>query len=91
MRFPKSRSMRLLVGACVFVSVGAIATVVQASIPDGNVIHGCYDSGGNLKVVSSLPCPKGYTNVDWNQKPGRKGRPAPTEQTLSRRAWSSPW
>jgi len=67
MRFPRSRKVRVLVGACVVVSVGAIATVVQASIPDGNTIHGCYESGGNVKVVASLPCPKGYPSLDWNQ------------------------
>jgi hypothetical protein len=46
---------------------GVVAAVVQASIPDGNVIHGCYDAGGNLKVVPTLPCPKTYTPLDWNQ------------------------
>jgi hypothetical protein len=75
MRFPTNRKIRLLVGACVVIAVGAIATVVQASIPDGNVIHGCYDAGGSLKVVPALPCARGYTGIDWNQQgpPGQNG------------------
>ena len=55
---------------------GALAGgIAWASIGDGGVIQGCYDSGGNLKVIASLPCPKGYTAVSWNQKgdPGPKG------------------
>jgi len=45
------------------------AGVAYASIPAANgVIQGCYDSGGNLKVVPSLPCPKGYTALQWNQQ-----------------------
>src|SRR5206468_1161609 len=30
-------------------------------------------SGGNLKVVAALPCPKGYTSLPWNQQ-GPKGQ-----------------
>jgi hypothetical protein len=55
---------------------GALAGgIAWASIGDGGVIQSCYDSGGNLKVIASLPCPKGYTAVSWNQKgdPGPKG------------------
>lgn len=43
--------------------------IAWASIPgDGGVIQGCYDAGGNLKVVAALPCPKGYTALQWNQQ-----------------------
>jgi hypothetical protein len=80
MRFLRGRKLRLLVGACVVVAVGAIATVVQASIPDGNTIHGCYDSGGNLKVVSAPPCPSKYTALDWSQT-GSAGAQGPTGPT----------
>ncbi len=67
MLFPRVRNGRLLVGACLVVGVGAIATVVQADIGGGGVIQGCYDSGGNVKVVAALPCPKGFTALSWNQ------------------------
>ena len=47
--------------------------VAWAAIPDSSgVIKGCYSSGGNLKVVSELPCPKGFTSLPWNQE-GAKG------------------
>jgi microcystin-dependent protein len=58
--------------------------VAWASIPgDGGVIQGCYDSGGNVKVVEALPCPRGYTPLQWNQRgepgppvtPGQPGTP----------------
>jgi hypothetical protein len=49
--------------------------VAWAAIPDsGGAIQGCYNSGGNIKVVSELPCPKGYTSLPWNQQ-GPKGDP----------------
>ena len=65
-------------------AVGAIAAtalaggIAWAAVPaDGGVIQGCYDSGGNLKVVSALPCPKGYTALAWSQQgpKGDKGEP----------------
>jgi hypothetical protein len=43
--------------------------------PDG-VIQGCYDGGGNVKVVQALPCPKNYTPFQWNEQ-GLKGEPGP--------------
>ena len=53
------------------VAIGGVAAGVAyatGSIPGGNgVIQGCYDNGGNVKVVSALPCPKGYTSLQWNQ------------------------
>lgn len=62
-------------------AVGAVAatalagSVARAAIGDGGVIQGCYDSGGNVKVVAALPCPKNYTPFQWNQQgiPGPKG------------------
>jgi hypothetical protein len=63
-------------------AVGAVTATVLAggiawgAIGDGGVIQGCYDAGGNLKVVSALPCPKGYTSLPWNQQ-GPKGEPGP--------------
>ena len=53
--------------------------VAWAAIPEGGVIQGCYDAGGNLKVVAALPCPKGYTSLPWNQQgvqglPGQSGK-----------------
>ncbi len=80
MRIPSSRNVRLLVAVCLVVGVGAVATVVQASIGGiggGGVIQGCYDSGGNVKVVAALPCPKGYTALQWNQT-GPTGGTGPT-------------
>ena len=63
--------MRVVVGACTVVVVGGIATAVQASIPGSDgVIHGCYDSGGNVKVIDTSKtksCPKGYTALNWSQ------------------------
>jgi hypothetical protein len=65
-------------------SAGAAATLVLAggvawaAIPgQGGVIQGCYDSGGNVKVVDALPCPKSYTPLPWNQQgiQGPKGDP----------------
>jgi hypothetical protein len=50
--------------------------IAWAAIGDGGVIQGCYDSGGNVKVVAALPCPKGYTAFQWNQQ-GPKGDPGP--------------
>ena len=51
--------------------------VAYATIGDGVVIQGCYDSGGNLKVVAAPPCPKGYTALQWNEQ-GPSGPAGPT-------------
>jgi hypothetical protein len=51
--------------------VGGTAFAVSSSIPDSaGVVHGCYDSGGNVKVIDTsvtTTCPKGYTSLNWNQ------------------------
>ncbi len=44
------------------------------------MILGCYDGGGNVKVVESYPCPKGYTQLQWNQQ-GVNGNTGPTGPT----------
>ncbi len=66
------------------VMVGGTAFAVSSSIPDSaGVIHGCYDSGGNMKVIDTsvtASCPKGYSSLNWNQQgpagsPGLAGSP----------------
>src|SRR5262245_2750514 len=52
----------------------AAGGAAYATIGDGGVINACYDSGGNLKLVSAPPCPKGYTALSWNQQ-GPSGPP----------------
>src|SRR5690242_8582077 len=72
-------------GHLVAATLGAVlATVLAggvawAAIGDGGVIQGCYDAGGNVKVVSALPCPKGFTQFSWNQQgiQGPQGIPGP--------------
>ncbi len=68
-----------LAGIVAALAAGAIAYATSA---DSNVIQGCYDSGGNLKVVQALPCPKGYTPLAWSQtgpagQAGPAGQPGP--------------
>jgi hypothetical protein len=60
---------------------GVIAMLLSGSLAwgapgAGGVIQGCYDGGGNVKVVTALPCPKGYTPLAWNQvgDPGAPGQ-----------------
>ncbi len=66
--------------------VAAIAAVAiaQAAIPDASgVIHACYKSNGNLRVVDSAAnCKKKETALVWNQTglqgiPGPQGQPGP--------------
>jgi hypothetical protein len=76
--------MKKLLAAAVLgalVATGLAGGIALAAIPgpDG-VIQGCYDSGGNVKVVSALPCPRNYTPFQWNQsgpqgEPGAPGAP----------------
>ena len=57
------------------VATALAGSVALAAIPGpGGVIQGCYDSGGNLKVVEALSCPKNYTALRWNQQ-GIQGLP----------------
>jgi hypothetical protein len=63
-------------------AAGAVVATALASgfawgaIGDGGVIQGCYDAGGNLKVVATPACPKGYTLLPWNQQ-GPRGLEGP--------------
>lgn len=71
---------RELIAGLVGATVGTVLAggIAWGAIGDGGVIQGCYDAGGNLKVVAALPCPKGFTPLQWNQQgiqgpPGRDG------------------
>lgn len=66
-----NRRVKLISGAVVL-TLAIAGGVAYAAIPDGGVIQGCYDTGGNLKVVPAAPCPKGFTSLPWNQQ-GPKG------------------
>ena len=67
-RWLARRSARLVVLVVVVGGVAAGVAYATGSIPGANgTIQGCYDSGGNLKVVASLPCAKGYTALAWSQ------------------------
>jgi hypothetical protein len=81
MRWSLFKSLRpspALVVAIVALALAA-GGVAYATIPDSNgTIHGCYDSGGNLRVIDTNvgpKCPRGYTSLDWNQTgpPGPQG------------------
>jgi hypothetical protein len=56
----------------------AFATIAGGPV-SGGVVQGCYDSGGNLKVLlpGETSCPKGYTALDWNQT-GSAGATGPS-------------
>ena len=57
-----------LLGAIVATVVaGGVAWATIPPVP-GGVIQGCYDAGGNVKVVEALPCPPKYTPFQWNQR-----------------------
>src|SRR6476659_9367354 len=52
-----------------------IVMIVQAAIPDPNgVIHACYRSNGNLRLVDKSTCVAGETAISWNQG-GAQGAP----------------
>ena len=65
----------LVGGAIVLVLAGGVAWAAIPAVP-GGVIQGCYDAGGNVKVVEALPCPSKYTPFQWNQRgpAGTNGR-----------------
>ena len=69
-----SRTHLLAAAAGALVAGVLAGGIAWAAIPEGGVIQGCYDAGGNLKVVAALPCPKGYTALQWNQQ-GIQGTP----------------
>lgn len=53
------------------VTAGGTAFAAVSSIPDSSgVIHGCYDSDGDLHVIDTSvtsTCPRRYTSLNWNQ------------------------
>jgi hypothetical protein len=69
-----NKRIGLVIGAVAAAAVlaGGAAYGAVSSIPDSaGVIHGCYDSGGNVKVIDTsvtTTCPKGYTSLNWNQQ-----------------------
>ena len=74
------RSARLVVLVFVIGGVAAGVAYATGAIPGSDgVIHGCYDSGGNVKVVAAT-CPRGYTPLPWNQTgpSGAQGPAGPT-------------
>ena len=78
-----ARRTKLMLGAIAAAVVAAMAGgIAWAAIPGpGGVIQGCYDNGGNVKVVDALPCPKGSKPLPWNQAgaPGVSGHEIVTE------------
>jgi hypothetical protein len=75
------RSATILISAgagFVLLAGGATARAAIAGPVDGSgVIHACYDTGGNLKVIdASATCPKGYTPLNWSQT-GPQGATGP--------------
>jgi hypothetical protein len=48
------------------IAAGLIGGIAWAAIPGAEgVVQGCYDRGGNVKVVSEPPCPKGFTPFEF--------------------------
>jgi hypothetical protein len=64
--------------ALALVASGTAAGATLAGPVGGDgTIHGCYDSGGNVKVIdASATCPKTYTSLNWSQT-GPQGAPGP--------------
>jgi hypothetical protein len=73
-----AKPVRAGVAAGVLVAVAGATGLAVGAIPDSTgVIHGCYDSGGNLKVIDTAAgqtCAKGYTPLNWSQT-GPQGTP----------------
>jgi hypothetical protein len=68
-RWHTRRSVRVAGAAAVVAVVAAGVAYAAGGIPGPNgTIQGCYDGGGNVKVVASLPCPKGFTALSWSQQ-----------------------
>lgn len=77
----KTRNLAAALAATAAAAAAVAGGVAWATIPDSSgVIQGCYDSGGNVKVVAALPCPRGYTPFQWNQQ-GPPGIPGGTGGT----------
>ena len=70
------RASFVLAAAAGVLATALVGGIASAAIPGpSGVIQGCYDSGGNVKVVEALPCPPKYTPFQWNQQglQGAKG------------------
>ena len=81
-----SRRSRLLLGLAVGFAVFGLATAVQADIPDGGVIHGCYQKNGNLHVIDASQggtCNGSENALNWNQTTAPRERRAPNPSTTS--------
>jgi hypothetical protein len=61
---------RALFAAAFVCALGVVGVgYAFGAIGSGGTIQGCYDSGGNLKVVATgSSCPKTYTALSWNQQ-----------------------
>jgi hypothetical protein len=72
-------SPRLWLGVIVGVALASGVGIAVAAIPDsGGVIHGCYLSNGNLRVVDTATgCKNNETTLNWNQS-GPTGQRGPT-------------
>jgi hypothetical protein len=69
---------RWIVLASICVLLAGIAAIAKAAIPDGGVIHGCYDRSGGLRVIDTAisSCRPAETPLDWGQT-GEQGPPGP--------------
>jgi hypothetical protein len=82
-----SRGGRLVLALAVGGALFGIATAVQADIPDGGTIHGCYKTNkGDLRVIDTSAggsCQSSETPLDWNQTgpQGRRGPSGPSGAT----------
>ena len=87
-RFGSRRRPLLAAGVVCVLGVVGVGYAFGAIPGAGGVIQGCYDSGGNLKVVNALPCPKNSTSLSWNQTgptgPARRDRAGATGARRSR-------
>jgi hypothetical protein len=72
MRFASRLNRRLLAISGAMALLGAtvgVAVGTSGLIGPDRVIHGCYNSDGNLRVISpSEKCPKGWAAIEWNQQ-----------------------
>jgi hypothetical protein len=77
----KRKSLTAIVVAACCALAGGIA---YATIPDGNLIHGCYKTeNGQLRVIDSGNCGPSETALTWSQtgEAGPPGQSGPTGST----------
>ena len=84
MRQPRLRTILIGTGAAIVLVAGSTTAYAATAGPvdSSGVIHGCYDTGGNVKVIdaSAPSCPKGYTALNWSQT-GPQGAQGPAGAT----------